>query len=135
MPIRLKYNKITAKNLFLIDGIGAFLSMLFLGFVLVRFETIFGIPKQTLYLLASVPVVFFLFDLCCYFTHNRNTIIKLRLIAFSNLSYCLLSIKVLMFQPDSIKPMGWIYFIFEILIVIALAVTELNVSNRIFNTK
>ena len=53
------------KVLFLVDGLGALLSAFLLGFVLVRLERVFGIPPDALYLLATVPCLFALYDFYC----------------------------------------------------------------------
>lgn len=51
------------KKLFLIDGLGAILSVFLLGFVLVKLERVVGIPSKTLYFLATMPVFFAIYDL------------------------------------------------------------------------
>jgi hypothetical protein len=43
-----------SKKIFLIDGIGALLSAVFLGVILVKFEESFRMPRTILYLLSSV---------------------------------------------------------------------------------
>lgn len=53
-------NKITSnpKMIFIIDGFGAVISAFLLGVILVMFEDTFGMPRQTLYLLALIAVGF-----------------------------------------------------------------------------
>lgn len=58
------------KQLFLIDGLGAILSAILLGLVLVRFERIFGIPSSTLYFLAIIPIFFAIYDFLSYRKDN-----------------------------------------------------------------
>jgi len=52
--------------LFLLDAIGALVSALLLGVVLVKYQEIFGIPIPTLYVLAIIPCFFALIDLYSY---------------------------------------------------------------------
>ena len=54
------------KKLFLIDGLGALVSAFFLGVVLVRLESFFGIPPFILYFLAFLPCLFAAYDFFCY---------------------------------------------------------------------
>ena len=80
------------RRLFLIDGFGALLSAILLGIVLIKFETIFGIPKSTLYFLASLPCLFAIYDFYCFFGMNDKLSGSLNRIAIINLFYCCLSI-------------------------------------------
>ncbi len=118
------------KNLFLIDGLGALLSIFLLGFVLVKLEPYFGIPVSTLYILAGLPVFFALYDLYCYLKEPENTSAFLKGIAILNLSYCVLSIGFAIHHSNVIKNLGWVYIILEVLILIVLATIQLRIANR-----
>lgn len=117
------------KNLFIIDGVGALVSAFLLGIVLVRLEYLFGMPVQTLYILAAIPCFFMLFDLYAYFQNERSTARYLRLIAFANLAYCLISVGFLFIHAYNLSLLGWLYFIGEILVVAFIAVLELRAAN------
>ncbi len=120
----------TSKKLFLIDASGAILSAFLLGVVLVRFETIFGIPSATLYFLAAIPIGFAIYDLYCY--RQGEQIGKfLKGIAMANLSYCILSIGLAFYHFEVVTTLGWLYIIGEVLIVIVLSVIEYNVARRL----
>ncbi|MGC6423012.1 MAG: hypothetical protein ACON47_03735 [Flavobacteriaceae bacterium] len=60
------------KRIFEIDGFGAILSAFLLGIVLVKLENLFGIPKPTLYVLASFPGLFAIYDFYSYFIIDKN---------------------------------------------------------------
>ncbi|MEN8696651.1 MAG: hypothetical protein ABF317_05040 [Bacteroidia bacterium] len=60
------------KQLFLVDALGAALSAVLLGVVLVNYEPIFGIPSDSLSLLAAVPYFFAVYDVVCYFALTIN---------------------------------------------------------------
>ena len=64
----------TPKQLFILDGLGALLSAFLLGVVLVKLESVFGIPKNTLYFLAFLPCLFAIYDFYCYFQAKENTV-------------------------------------------------------------
>jgi len=64
--------KVNPKKLFLFDGFGAILSALLLGVVLVELESIFGIPRKTLYFLAFLPCLFATYDFFCYFRMKQT---------------------------------------------------------------
>jgi hypothetical protein len=114
------------KKLFLLDGFGALLSAFLLGIVLVKLETYFGIPKQSLYFLAALPVLFALYDFYCYFKIEENLGKFLKGIAIVNILYCCLSIAFAFHHYQSITYLGWAYIIGEIIIVVAIAIVELR---------
>ena len=60
------------KQLFLVDALGAALSAVLLGVVLVNYEPIFGIPSDSLSLLAAVPYFIAVYDVVCYFALTIN---------------------------------------------------------------
>lgn len=91
---------LNTKTLFAIDGLGALLSVFLLGVVLVQFESLFGMPKETLYFLAFLPCLFAVYDLVCYLNVKRNelffferncnskSIVLLSFSCFCNTSLC-----------------------------------------------
>ena len=119
------------RSLFLIDGLGALLSAFLLGVVLVRLESSFGMPSQTLYLLASIPCVFIIYDLVCYFQIAKNWAILLRTIATMNLIYCIISIAMIISHYQELTTLGWIYFLLEIVIIILLVVIEFKTATQL----
>jgi len=116
------------KKLFLIDGLGALISAFLLGVVLVKFESLFGIPKPTLYILAAIPIFFALYDFFCYFRIKKNLPIFLKGIALMNILYCCLSLCFAFHHSTSITALGWAYIIIEIVIVVGIAIFELRVA-------
>lgn len=119
------------KKLFLLDGFGALLSAFLLGVVLVNFENVFGIPKQTLYFLAFLPCLFAVYDFACYFLIKNNFGPYLKIIACINVGYCIISLGLAFYHMASIEILGWIYIIIEIAIVVFLAMVEWSVANKI----
>ena len=119
------------KKLFVIDGFGALLSAFLLGIVLVQFESVFGIPVFTLYILASLPILFALYDISAYYSQANKTPSLLKGIAILNLLYCFLSIGFAFYHLQTITTWGWIYFIGETLIVLTLSLVEYKVAQSL----
>ena len=118
------------KKLFLIDGIGALVSILFLGVVLVWLEDMIGMSKNVLYLLASLPIFFAIYSFCCYFFLKRIWKPFLKGIAVLNLLYCFLTIGLLFFFDHNLTFLGWTYFIIELIILGVLIAIEFKASSE-----
>lgn len=123
------------RKLFLMDGLGALVSAFLLGVVLVQLESIFGIPRSTLYVLAFVPCVFALYDFCCFFMLKNNESTFLMVIAIANMLYCILSIGFALHHYQSLTYLGWGYIIIEVAIVLAIAVIELQTARTLASRK
>jgi amino acid transporter len=118
------------KMLFLIDGFGAILSAFLIGVLLVKFENYIGIPTSTLYFLATLLILFAAYDLYCFRKQNEKLGRYLKGIAIINLLYCFLSIGFAFYHSRTITNLGWAYIIVEILIVVTLAILELEIAKR-----
>lgn len=118
------------KILFLIDGFGALTTALFLGIILVKFETFFGIPSSTLYLLATIPIFYMIYDVYCYKKDTLQLAAYLRGIAIMNLIYCILSLGLAINLAKTIRIWGWLYVIGEIIIIVTLSIIELKVAQK-----
>jgi hypothetical protein len=119
------------KKLFLIDALGAILSVFLLGVILVKLENVFGIPKTTLYFLAFLPCLFVVYDLYCWIRIERSVGVFLKVIAFVNLLYCCISLGMAILHYQKITYMGWGYILLEILIVTSLVIIELKTANKL----
>lgn len=118
-------------NIFLIDAFGAGISVVLLGIILPLFHTFLGIPKPVLYFLALIPVFFIIYDLLSYFLIKENIVFWLKGIAFLNISYCFISVFCAFIHYKTITFWGCIYIFIEVLIILLLAIFQLNVSNKI----
>jgi hypothetical protein len=113
------------KRLFLIDGLGAFLTAFMLGVVLANFESSFGMPLKTLYFLSFLAGVFCLYSFCCYFFVSGNWRPFLKAIAVANTLYCCLTLRLVFYYYQNLTLLGMVYFLGEIGIVMGLVVVEL----------
>jgi hypothetical protein len=116
------------KTLFIIDGLGALVSAFLLGVVLVQFKSLFGMPKETLYLLAFLPCLFALYDLFCYLKVTKNELLFLKGIALANLLYCCLSIGLVSYHYNQLTNLGIAYFVLELLVVLVLVSIQLKTT-------
>jgi len=121
----------TLKQLFLIDAIGAAVTAYFIGIVLVKFDAYFGMPRQVLYVLATIALIFWVYSTCCYLFIKRNFKPFLKLIIFANLLYCCLTIALLFFYFKQLTILGFVYFIGEILVIVGLVLIEKRVCERL----
>lgn len=116
------------KIIFIIDGFGALLSAFMLGVVLVQFESLFGMPKESLYLLAFLPCLFALYDLFCYLKVKENAAFFLKGIALANLLYCCLSIALVYVHYKQLTNLGFAYFVLELLVILGLVSIQLKTA-------
>lgn len=126
----LRFDKVTLtpRKLFLIDGLGASLTVLLLSQVVAPFERTFGMPSRVVYALAALAGVFAVYSLTCHFLLSTDWRPYLRGIAVANMLYCALSLGCCVYFADSLTALGWTYFAGEILIVLALVRTEWAMS-------
>lgn len=116
------------QRLFLVDGLGALTSAFWLGFILVQLESIFGIPRSTLYFLALLPGIFALYNFYCFIRIKERIGLFLKVIAYLNIAYCGLSLGLAFYHYPVITYFGWIYLLLEISLVLALAKLELQTA-------
>lgn len=84
-------------------------------------------PLTELYVLATIPVLFFIYDLFCFRSNTENGKLLLG-IAIANLSYCALSAYLVSSHFSELATLGRIYFGGEILIILVLVGLEVRVS-------
>jgi hypothetical protein len=122
------------KMIFLIDSIGAFLSANFLLIILSFLQTEFGIFDKRFNFLVGTSYIISISSFCCYYWIDKLWRVFLRTIAIVNLLYCILTTIFLVNFCQSITLLGLAYFIFEITIIICLAVIELKTAQKKYIT-
>ena len=113
------------RRLFLIDGIGAVVSSICLGIVLVRFQAYIGMPINVLYILALIAGIFAIYSWTCYLVYFRSGI-NLKIIGRLNLLYSLTTGLLVIIYFEKLTFLGLSYFIGEITILWILAFYELR---------
>lgn len=118
------------QKIFLFDAIGALVTLLFFLFVLIPFQTWIGFPETVLYILASIAALFLIHSGATYFLVQSNWKRSLRLVIGGNIGYATLTASLLLLYSDQIQPLGYIYFIGEILVLVALVTYELSILRK-----
>lgn len=118
------------KYIFLIDGLGAIITVVILFSVLRPFNEYVGIPQTTLTYLSLIGVFYFLYSITCFLLLKNNWQPFLRAISFANLLYCCLTIGVLICYYPSLTILGVAYFLAEIVVVCGLVFIELKTLNK-----
>ncbi len=118
-------------KIFLIDGIGACISALFLGLLLPTFEAYFGMQKNVLYGLATVASILAIYSLSCYFFKVKNGRLFLKIAAFANILYCCISLILMLYFYQKLTILGLAYFLLEKIVVLILVIFEIKtIKNR-----
>ena len=115
------------KQLFLIDGLGAVLTIFFLVVILAGFEDRFGMPQNILYGLSLVVCVYAIYSFSCYFFLRGKWRPYLKAIAMANLLYCLITIGLVFYFYQSLTILGLLYFFLEVVVIGGLVVIEWRV--------
>ena len=121
------FNSITPKKIFLLDGIGALVSAFFLGIVLVYFESFVGMPMNTLYLLAGLAVIFFIYSISCFLFFPEKWRPFLIIIAIVNTLYSILTMALMIYYFQQLTWLGLSYFVLEILILLFIIQLEIKI--------
>lgn len=125
----MKESQVSPRTLFLIDGIGAAVSAIFLGIILVKFQPHFGMPITMLYPLSIAAVIFAIYSSVCYFRLPSNWTFFLQAIAVINIGYATVTAALVVLHFQQLTYIGIGYFIAELLIVVTLASAELKRAN------
>tara|TARA_R110002096_G_scaffold77896_12_gene183525 strand:- start:24312 stop:24746 length:435 start_codon:yes stop_codon:yes gene_type:complete len=130
MSVQARLAAMRPHQVFLVDGLGALVSTLLLGIMMVRFESIFGMPASVLYALAAIAAGFSLYSILCWVIEPANWRPWLRGIASANLLYCCLTVGLVITRQDDLSLLGTSYFAGEIAVVVVLALFELRVASN-----
>lgn len=112
--------KISIQKVFLLDSIGALVTATLLSQLLVPFEDHFGMPKNILYVLSAIALIFAVYSFSCYKFLKSNLKSFLKVIMLANLSYCLGTFILMILYFDKLTNLGLAYFVGEIIVVILL---------------
>ncbi len=116
------------KMLFLIDGLGAFLTSFLLFVVLRNFEPYFGMPGTALTYLAAIALGFCMYSMACFLFLKKSWVPFIKAIALANLLYCVLTIWLVVANYDHLTMLGRAYFFGEFIVIVTLVYIELNVA-------
>ena len=112
------------RKLLLIDGVGAFISAMFLGVVLTRIQHLVGMPEQVLIILSLIAMVMALNSYISSSLKNINHQAALRRVAIINVIYCLITLMLVIYYFGEMKAIGLAYFFLEMFIIVILVFWE-----------
>jgi hypothetical protein len=121
--------KLTAKTIFVLDGLGAVASAITAGLILPVFAESLGLPIEILYGLSALAVAFSCFSFFCYFCVVKFRSPCLVAVIAGNICYCLLTLALILFHP-TILALGRVALGLEILVVLGVVLIELRVLNQ-----
>lgn len=113
-----------AKKMLLLDGIGALVTASLLSLILAPYESLFGMPKQVLYILAGIAFCFALYSFSCHLFLKRDFEFYLKIIMSANILYCVATFTLMFLYFESLTWLGIAYFSGEILVVLILVLIE-----------
>jgi hypothetical protein len=113
-------------KLFLLDGSGALLTLCCLLGLLLPLEAYFGMPRQTVLLLAALAGTFAVYSLSCYRFSGTNWRPYLVVIASANTLYCALTSFWMVVNASRLTILGLVYFSLEIAVILCLVAIELT---------
>lgn len=119
--------RVSPKQMFLIDGIGAVLTALCLGVVLPLFHEHIGLPKEVLIAMGGAGVFYGIYSFSCFFFIRSRYVASLKLLILANLLYCVASAAVVTFYVEQMTLLGLGYFALEVLVILGVVFLEMNV--------
>jgi hypothetical protein len=115
-----------SKFIFLLDGIGALISFIFLFGILRNFQEYFGMPMGVLEILSTLAGVYTIFSFASYLFIRKNWKPFLAIIIVANVFYTLLSLNYLITYYPILTILGIAYFVGEKFVLLGIVVFELR---------
>ena len=112
------------RQLFLIDSLGAGLTLFFLLAILLPFNRQFGMPLHILLILAVPALLFALYSACCFWWTGTRWRPFLRAISVANLLYCCLTAGLVVSHYSQLTGLGVAYFVLEMGVICVLVSVE-----------
>ena len=114
------------RSVFLVDGVGAVLTAFLLITVLKTFNEYFGMPRETLTILSILALILAIYSFSCFAFSDNNSQKLLKPIIVANLTYCILTLGLVVYFYNKLTILGLTYFGGEILIIGGLVYIELK---------
>jgi hypothetical protein len=120
-------SRITNKHysVFLLDAMGAFVSIFLLFFLIAPNENFFGLS----YLIStnlSIPIsVLLIFSTICFFSKPQNWKQFMKFVIFGNLAYCLFTVIIIFQNFKQLTLWGVLYFLIEIIVILFIVKIEI----------
>jgi len=124
--------KIDERSVFVLDGLGAGLSLGLLVVVLPALHPWLGMPVHVLRWLAVWPAVCLLYDVLCVQLADLGKPVWLPGIIALNTSYCVATAALIVIHFEALTPLGVVYFVSEMPVILGLVAFELRIWRRAF---
>ncbi len=118
------------RKLFLVDGLGACLTVLLIAGIWIPFQNLVGMPRFVLEIFSLLGCVLALYSFSCFFFLKNNRRFFLKLIAAANALYVGLTIFFLIFYCEKLTVLGFTYFIIELIIILGLVFLEMKMAYK-----
>ena len=116
------------KRIFLIDGLGAFLTVLFLLIISRTLNEYVEMPKMILNILSVTASVFCIYSLYCFlFLSDKKLYPFLQAIIIANILYSCLTLGLVIYNYSRLTIVGVTYFLLETAVIFSLVFFEINV--------
>ena len=123
------------KNVFVLDGVGAVLSIVLLAIVLPWLHPWLGMPLEVLSWLVYWPTVCLVYDALCWKFADPRSPRWLTGIIILNTAYCVATAILIGVHFDALTAWGVAYFISEIPVILGLVAFELRVWRGAFKSE
>ena len=104
-------------NIFLLDAIGAFISIILLLFLIKPHEIVFGLSQPVAINLVIPISVLLLFSTSCFFLKPQNWKLFMKFVVLGNIAYCLFTSVIILLNFKELTIWGELYFLSEILVI------------------
>jgi hypothetical protein len=118
------------KKLFLADSLGALLTAFFLFAIMRPYNEYFGMPENVLTFLSAIAISLSAYSVICFLFLKGRPTAFIRLIGLANLSYCAITMWLMVKYSPLLTTFAIIYFISETGIICTLSYLELRVAAR-----
>ncbi len=116
-------------TIFLIDALGAVLSLIFL-LVIYFNEQVFGMPQSVVQTFYWIALGLAVYSTLAYFSRSKAWRFSLRLLALLNFGYGLLTLIFVIREWSQLTPLGVGYFGAELLVILTLSAYEIRLAGR-----
>lgn len=119
------------KSIFLLDGVGALVSALFLSLVLAPLQRWVGMPIRVLYALALWAGLYAVYSLACHRFADHGDPRWLRWVMRGNLLYCCATLLCVVRYSSELSAWGYAYFLSEMVVIAGLVGIERGVVAKL----
>ena len=119
--------------MFVLDGMGALLSVVLLGVVLPRLQPWLGMPLHIFYMLALWALGSLIYDGGCFLFVDHKNPRYLKGIMAANVLYCGLTACLLVGHFTGLTLVGILYFLAEMPVILGLVMVERRIFRECFS--